>query len=37
MTKDELISKIPLDMQEAIRTLIQVELIKAEEKKKKNP
>lgn len=34
MTEDELLSKIPADMQAAMRTLIHVELIKAEERKK---
>lgn len=34
MTEDELISILPLNMQDAVRTLIQVELIKAEERKK---
>lgn len=36
MTEDELVSIMPPEMQDAVRTLIQVELIKAEERKKKN-
>lgn len=35
MTKDELVSIMPIELQDAVRTLIQVELIKAEERKKK--
>lgn len=35
ITEDELVSLIPVEMQEAMRTLIKIELIKAEERKRK--
>jgi transcriptional regulator with XRE-family HTH domain len=35
MTEDELVSIMPPEMQDAIRTLIKVELFKAEERKRK--